>query len=398
MALPKVNVTVEGGQLGRVALSADKVAALVLSGVAVNPTLTLNTAYQVFTLAEAEALGIDADYDTDNDTNAHAHIKAFYEEAGNGAELWIVVTAATQTLTQNVGQATALSQAANKPLLIGITRRPADLYTPNIVAGMDDDVPAAIVAAKTAAPDFATSYKNVHFLIEGRSLDDSALASLLVDNRTTSNSAGSKYVSVVLGDSVSASGHAMVGRVLGALAKLPVQRSLTRVRNGALSIAVAYLDATSVANLTEAQLGGLYDKGYIVPRKHVGKDGIYLAGDPTCDPITSDFAFINRVRTIEKARRLAYGVLLEELGEEVPTDTATGFLKPAYAVDLRRKVENALTLAMVNTGEASAVSCEIDLSQNILATDTVEAVVKVQPVGTALTLEAPVSFTNPANV
>ncbi len=395
MPLPAVTVNIQGGSLGRVANLADGVACLIVSGVAVSGLIVLDTPYRVFTTQEVNALGIDAAYDTANTTNAWKHISDFYQEAGEGQELWIVVRSNTQTMAQSAALLdTIQTQSGNRIKVFGITRKPAGSYTPTIVAGMDDDVPAAVAAAKLQAITMAARYAAAVILIEGRSFTYASVSSL-VDNRATSNTAGSKYVSVVLGNDASGSDQ-FVGRVLGRAASSPVQRSLGRVRSGALSILTAFLGTQAVGTISHGVLGGLHDKGYIHPRTHIGKNGFYLNDDPSADPITSDFAFLNRIRTLEKARLIVRIVLLDELLNEVPVDPTSGRLAPAYIAELKQTCDNALNLGMVALGNASSAETIIDPAQNILSTDKLVVTVKVVPVGTARTIEATVTFSNPA--
>lgn len=395
MTLPSAKVSIEGGALGRVATLNDGVACLIVSGVAIPGNVTLDTPVQVFTTQEAVALGIDAAYDTANSTNAYKQISEFYEEAGEGQELWIVVRTNTATLASSAALLNTLQLAAEDRIkLFGICRKPDGAYTPTITNAIDADVTAAVTAAKLQAITMQARYTPAQILIEGRSFDDTAAATL-PDQRAVGNTDGSKYVSVVIGNET-AGEDCFVGRVLGRLASIPVQRSLGRVRSGALSIQTAFVGDQDVQLATETYLEQIHDKGYIIPRRHIGLDGYYLADDPTSDPITSDFAYINRTRTIEKARLIVRGVLLQELLEEVPVDPNTGRLSPAYVAELKQACDNALNLGLVDLGNASGAETIIDPTQNILSTDKLVATVKVIPVGTARYIEATVTFSNPA--
>jgi hypothetical protein len=110
MALPKVDIQVSSGGLGRVANTEDFVCALVLGGIAA-ASLAQNVAARVFSLAGAVALGITPS------THAHAHqqISNFFALAGNNAKLWIMLVPDTTTATDlfpsflNATTGTALS-------------------------------------------------------------------------------------------------------------------------------------------------------------------------------------------------------------------------------------------------------------------------------------------------
>lgn len=396
MPLPSVSVNIQGGQLGRVAAQADNVAGLILSGVAIVDEVVLGTPFQITSLADAEAKGITAAYDTANSTNAHRQIADFYAEAGTGAELWVVILVNTTTLANSVPYIDDIRAASGgRVRLIGISRVPDGSYSPTITNGLDTDVAAAVAAAKTALLAEAANYTPVTAcLIEGRGIDASALANL-PDQRATSVGDGSKYVTVCLGDSVSGTG-SMVGRWLGELASLPVQRAMGRVRNGALGITSCFIGTAALSSISDTVLSGLLDKGYLIPRRHTGLDGFYPARDANSDALASDFAFINRVRVIEKARLIVRAVLLQELLEEVEIDATTGKIAPAFIATLKSRCDNALALDLVNLGNASDAFVEIDPAQNVLSTDRLDVTVKVVPVGTLATITATVSYFNPA--
>lgn len=392
MALPSVNVNIANGGLGRVVTRPDGVAGMVVSGVAVAGKLTLNTAYTVYSLKQAEDLGIDEAYDTAEETRAWRHIRDFYAQAGDGAELVFMVTAQTEDLAQNVARITALSDASEKRLrLVAISRTPASGYTPTIANGWDDDVDDAIAAAKTLANTLSGEYRPVHVLIEGRNIAG-AYASL-VNQRATET--GARYVSVVIGDYESGAG-AYVGLVLGRLAVNPVQRSIGRVRDGAMGKSRAWIGTTDVATLSDTALGTLHDKGFIFSRRFAGLDGWYFNGDENCDAATSDFYTIGRVRVIEKAKLIAYTTLLQYLLDEVDVDIETGKLAPSFVADMQAAANTALSV-METEGNCEQADLTIDANQNVLSTDKVTALLKVIPKGLARTIEVTVTYDNPFN-
>ena len=96
MALPNVNIKIGNGNLGRVSTSSDGVAGMVLTGVAVGDTLKLNTHYQLSSVRDLAALGVTEE----NNPLVYKDVKAFYTQAGEGAELHILVVAEATTLSQ----------------------------------------------------------------------------------------------------------------------------------------------------------------------------------------------------------------------------------------------------------------------------------------------------------
>ena len=396
MALPKVTVSIESGKLGAVTPTNDSVAGLIVSGIALTD-LALNTPKKITSLKAAEDIGINAAYDTTNSVHAHKHIKNFFAQAGTGAELWIMIVATTVAIDDMVDKTIAanavklLDAASGTIRLLGVTRDPTG-YTPTYTEEIEDDILQAVINAQALAEEYQSNWKPLVILIEGRNWQGTVGSKK--DFRTGNDD---KYVSVVIGSDESSGNYAFVGLVLGRLAKIPVQRSIGRVRDGDIDITKAYFsDGSTVEAVTETNQGTLHDSGYIFARKHVGLAGYYFNFDNNCNAPTDDFNSISRVRVIEKARLLAYKELLKTLNDEIPVDADSGKLNAAFVKELQGGVENALS-TMISEGNAAAVACTIDETQNVLSTDKIIVNIEVTPVGVAKTIEATVKFNNPFN-
>ena len=100
MTLPKVIINIKNGNLGGGAELADGVAGIFVSGDAAPHAddWAIGEAKQFFSISEVQDAGLDAKYDTDNSTNAYKQIADFYTVAGDGAEVWVMVVAKTETL------------------------------------------------------------------------------------------------------------------------------------------------------------------------------------------------------------------------------------------------------------------------------------------------------------
>ena len=96
MPRPNVNITLGNGNMGRSAATDDGVAAMVLTGAAVDSKLELNKHYQLSGTADLIKMGISAE----NNPLVYKEVTAFYEQAGDGAELHLLVVAPATTLTQ----------------------------------------------------------------------------------------------------------------------------------------------------------------------------------------------------------------------------------------------------------------------------------------------------------
>ena len=173
MGLPKVAITLGNGNLGRTVATDDGVAGLVLTGVATNQ-LPLAVPTVLFSLSDAAAIGI-----TDGGTNTYAyrHIKEFYDIAGEGAELYIMLVENTVTMPQIVdltnanGAVKLLDAAKGRIRLLGITFTPADLYLAPQGEGMDGNVLDAVPKAQQLAQAYADQFKPVRILLEANAID-----------------------------------------------------------------------------------------------------------------------------------------------------------------------------------------------------------------------------------
>ena len=388
MALPGVNITLSNGQLGSTTPTNDSIAGIILTGVTVSGAnkVTAGQAYVIYSLNEAIALGIE---EAETNAYAYAHIKEFFDAAGTGSELWIMLTAASVTMENMLDKTKAyapvlLNAAKGKIRKLGVSRKSASGVT--IANGLDADVDKALIKGQVLADDYAANFKPFRFLVDGK--DFNGNAGDLKDYKTASFNRGG----VLLGSST-ATKNAAVGFAIGTMASLPVQRKIARVKNGALQISAGYFTNTSETESLENAWGSIHDKGYIFFRSFVGKSGYFFNDDPTATSSADDYSSFSKGFVIDKAIVLAYTTYIEEIADEIEVDE-DGKLNPARVKDLQGKIETAIELQMVASSEASAVASVIDPNQNILATDTLQVDLKVRPVGYTNFIEVALGFEN----
>ena len=218
---------------------------------------------------------------------------------------------------------------------------------------------------------------------------DGAVLADLKDYAGGSNDRVSMLISATSGDK-----RAAVGLALGRLSGLPVQRSLARVKNGALPVTQAYFTDGKTAEEQMSTWQTLHDKRYLFFRGYAGLSGYYIADDLTLTANTGDTATIALGRTIDKAVRLAYATYIEEVAEEVILED--GKLAAANVKYLESKIENAVNETMTNAGELSAFRAFIDPEQNILSTSRLEVDLRLTPVGYSKTISIQIGFENPS--
>lgn len=381
--LPQVKINFANGALGLVQPSPDGLLGICCTGVAVATTFALNQAYKLSAYSDLDALGITAD----NNPSIDKIIKEFYEQAEDGTEVWLMAFPDTVLMSDIVDKtqnyATSLITSAQGALRgLVISRTPAAGYMPTVTNGLDADVALAMTNAQALGEWAADSkFAPVFVIIEGydysgTSADLSDLTTGTVNNR----------VSVIIGDTVQSSKQAAVGILAGMIASIPVQRNIARVKNGPLNITAAYIVDDKVE---DADIAGLNDKGYITFRTFVGRAGYFFNDDFTATAATDDYSHLTARRTIDKAYRIAYNTLLDDLLDNVPVNS-DGTLQVPLIKSWQTAVETAITNSMTANQELSVditnpndkgVQCFIDPTQNIVSTSQMNVTVSVRPFG-----------------
>lgn len=394
MALPKVSITLLNNQLGQTAQTEDGIAGLIMTGIATGE-IALGESKQIFSLADAEALGLDAAYDVTNTTNVHKTIADFYRLAGDGAELWIQIVAKTTLMASICDEASdilkkLLNDSGGRIRIAAITRVPDSGYTPVYADELDPDVIAAAAKAQSLANTFASQFKPVRIILDGRDFQGT-VGSLLNLKQSSYN-----RVAVMLGTDVSGSANAAVGLALGRLANIPVQRNIGRVKDGDLGIAAAYLtgQSTLIDALTPAQQDQVHDKGFIFMRKYPAKNGYFFNDDPTATASTDDYNSIARGRAIDKAITIANTVYTDELLDDLDVDE-NGFIDAAVVKDYQGKIKRAIDAQMTIRDEISGARVFIDPKQNVLANNKVNVNLFIRPKFYSKEIAVTLGFENP---
>ena len=390
--LPRVKIQFLNGLLGSVGESPDGLMALICGAEAVPGKLVLNTVYSVTSPDDLSELGVTAE----NNALLYKHVTEFYDEAEPGTKL-ILYPVAPDTEATDIcdytmtagGYARDLIMRQNGALRgIGI----AGVNTGSTAAvtnGLDPDVLTALPKAQQLA-EWATTelYSPLFIVLEGRRYDASTeLKDLTVEN--------CNRVCILIGDTVPGSMDAAVGTLLGRIASIPVQRNIGRVKDGSLFPAEMFI-GTKKIDESGSTVASIFGKGYIVPRKHVGRTGYFYADDPmACDP-SDDYAHITNRRVIDKAYRIAYDTMLEELLDELELNE-DGTMQHAVVKSWQQTLENAINRQMTANGELSATDgegCQVYINerQNVASTSKIELTLKVRPMGYARYIDVNLGF------
>ena len=389
MARPNVNITLGNGNLGRSAATDDGVAALLLTGATVSGKLELNKHYQLSGTADLVALGVTAD----NNPLVYKEVTAFYEQTGDGAELHLLVVAEATTLTQMCDSAAdsplrkLIDASGGRVRLVGVNKIPPMEYEADTTQGIDKDAITAAEKAQAVIESYAAGKVNPFRMLMPAPAFDAEVDSLFKPRESSTNA-----VCYVLASDDAAKHTAAIGRVLGRAASLSVHQSIGRVRSGSIGTDMyltdgqSYIDADGLAD-------SLHDAGYIIPVAYPRKNGAYLNGDPASAPVTDDYAQLRYGRTVDKARIIVYDTLIDEILDDVDTDSA-GDLSAGQRTSYEGMIENAVLTQM--NGEITSFAVSIPEGQNILTSETIRVVCRIQPKGVVETFEVTLEFTNPA--
>lgn len=384
MSLPNVTIVVNRSGLGLVDYTNDGIMGLIVSGAAVADKLEAGKAYAIYGLADAETIGIE---ESGVNAAAHKQIKEFYDEAGNGVKLWILVsdeTLMSLNATGTTNNLRSLIEAAKGEIsVVGICR--GKTQSEVVVDGLNEDVWSTMGAVQILAEEYQGLIMPFSAVIDG--IGFSGDASSTLDLTTKTQHRCSVILSASNSDEV-----ASVGQFLGREASIPVQRKPSRIKDGSLTNEKAYLtDGVSIDGRV-GSLNTLHDRGYIVYRTLVGKSGFFYSGDPTATAATDDLNTIARNRVIDKVLKIAYNTYSEELDDDVPV-TETGTLQPAVCGYLQEKINKQVNGNMVD--EISRFNSYVNPNQNILSGAPVEIQLSIVPKGYLSPIKVIIGFSNP---
>lgn len=408
MTRAKVTMTRLNGRLGRKATNLDGVIGIITTGVATG-SLTLGVIYPLTGIKDLEDLGVTAAYDTTNTTLIHHHISRLFFR-NPSAEVHLMVLAQSVTLANmvdiaNVNNAKKLLKDKNGRIkLLGVIRNPAAAYTPTLTTGLDADVITAVEKAKALVDEEAAEFRFVHVVVEGRSFNGTAGSALDLRTKTAPG------VSVVIGadkdisaGNVLFNGYAAVGDFLGILSKCAVSQNPGEVidefnvydqANGYFTN-VALSSNLALESYSDASLTTLDTKGYIFFDRIAGLSGAWANDSHTCEVISSDYAYIENNRTINKMIELARFAILPKVKARLTVDDTTGVLVDGERSNLEDICEHALE-AMKTDGDLSGgIQAYINPDINLLGGDTLDVELTAIPkaIGRAITVY--VGFNNP---
>lgn len=388
--LPKVTIDYGNGALGQTISSADGLLCLCVCGaVAVAETFALAKTYSIRKLADAESLGITAE----NNPLLHQTVKDFYTEAVEGTRVYIIGYPDTLKMSDVLDKTNpylkSVVESTNGELR-GFVLTAVAGDAPVVADGLDEDIPAALLNAQELG-DWArvSRYAPLFVILDG--LNFNGNASDLKDLKTHAY----YRAAVVIGSREAGAANQAVGLVAGRIASSSVEHNIGRVADGALNVLTMFAGNTAI-ELADTET--IYNLSYITFRTFTGISGYFIADDQTATKETDDYNHLTAVRTIDKAMRIAYAVLVEKLLDKVQVRSDGTMLQPVI-VSWQQILENAIATNMTAAGELSddngdnGVEVYIDPAQDVLATSTINVELRVRPFGYARYINVLLGFT-----
>ncbi len=155
----------------------------------------------------------------------------------------------------------------------------------------------------------------------------------------------------------------------------------------------AFANGQLLSGFSDNALDSIDTKRHIFGQKYVGSAGTYFNDNHTAIVISSDYAYINDNRVIDKACRELYTALLPTLKGKL-LKNSDGTLADSTISHLEELALNPL-YQMQRDGDLSEVSTDdvyIDPSQDVTATSSLTINVKLNENGIARNILVPISF------
>ena len=226
-------------------VSTDGVMMMVCKGIAVPGAtipLVLDTAYLCNSLASLATIGITPDYDYVNGLNVYQQASEFYAQAGDGALLWLVVTATTNvfntyvatTTFLNLVRGTAIADPTKRAKMIGLCMQPPT--TQQSTTDFSSEALATIAAFQASQTTLFPEGFSFSGIVDGANMSSTQTAAGL-QSMATKNAPSISFC--ITGSRPN--GTAAVGAALGRFARISIGNGFGKVSDGPVVNQTAYL-------------------------------------------------------------------------------------------------------------------------------------------------------------
>lgn len=188
------------------------------------------------------------------------------------------------------------------------------------------------------------------------------------------------------------------GAMLGALSLAKVNENIAWIGKFNLNKnatnefdALRLADGRLLSSISSTEIEIIDSKGYVFLEKHVGKAGSYFNDTHTATALSSDYAYIENNRTIDKAVRDCRVFLLPNLNSPLYVNE-DGTLTEDTIAGFKNDAEQALE-EMERNAEISTYKVTIDPDQDVLSTSKVSVTIEIVPVGVGRNIRVNIGLT-----
>lgn len=187
-----------------------------------------------------------------------------------------------------------------------------------------------------------------------------------------------------------------LGAALGAVSLAKVSEDIAwpqkfNISSGYECDTIGFANGTAMTAVSQSTLNTLDDRRYIFLVKYVGLAGSYFNDSHTAIAVTSDYAYIENNRTIDKAIRGVYASLISYINSPLVLNS-DGTLKDTTIAFFESQAGTNLD-QMIRDSELSAYEVTINPAQDVLATSNITVAVKLVPIGVARQITVNIGFT-----
>lgn len=373
--LQAINFKKINGGLGRTTATNDSVSLLVIAMSIAGSTLVYGQAKELLETKDVEVFGVTEAFDANNKTLAYHHVSENFRLAPESTLFILPVEANSNIQSKIETTLTALKKNRNIKGVgfVGFTN---DLST--IPTEVDAFQTLLVVEAAKEGIDLD------YVIIEGKGTEEPILINNLVDLKTKN----APNVSVVIAQDrdiafldVEYANYAAVGAFLGMINVRNVAENIGSVdvekkpldsltfdtyplTDSGLGrfINVGISTGQTMEEITNIHIKALNSKKYLFAGQYEAEADYYFSNSSTCVTVASDFSYIERNRTWNKAKRLIAKTLLPKIKSKVPKDPETGYVKNTTISNWETLLEGSLN-QMVNADEISGYSLFLDAKQ-----------------------------------
>jgi hypothetical protein len=386
-------------------VSADGVKGIVCQATAVASTFVLGTSYLLTQESDIDTLGITAV----NNPALYQQITEFYEQAGDGAKLWVtgistgtsfatyVASAAFKTMIRGTGIADILN------LVKGIGFCYAIPTTEQSSTDFPTDVTATIPLFQTALNEMFLEGYQLYGVIDGYNMS----STVSIANLGTMADKNAYKIGLCITGS-KGNGISSVGSLLGKLARISVGTSVGKIKDGPIAPQTMYLtnginiaagsnmvvdqyytvaggaityngtvyeiddvfqcvtghltfttsaggyvihNSTSVKSMNQNDFTNLGNKQFIFARTWGSEPGYYWNDGATCTALTDAFANIEYNRVANKLAADGISYWTKEIGTNIIVDTATGNADSGYLGGKNEKYKSIYVQPLKDNGD-----------------------------------------------